>query len=559
MKRIVLLFLLFVSLSFYAKSQTIDGRYYTYIATNLKWNYGYFSKGLMLPSDTAASSFPGIAIKGGKMYFNPGNSSWKDVAASADSLTFATILRVRKITDSLSSAFNAQLATKQDAGSYSLTGHGHAISDITNLQSSLDAKLAVTTAASTYVPLARTINGVDLSANRTFTTTDISEGSRLYFTDVRARGAISLTNIGSSGAATYNSTSGAFNIPAYTAAGLGAQATLVSGTNIKTINGTSVLGSGDISISSSVAWGGINGTLSNQTDLQTALNGKQAAGSYANSTHSHVIADVTSLQSSLNAKLNISDSATMLSPYLKSASAGSTYVPLSRTINGLDMSANRTLSTSDIGEGSNLYYSDTRSRAAHSLTSTGSSGAATYNSTTGVLNIPTYTLAGLGGEPAITAGTTAQYWRGDKTWQTLPVYTLSGLGGVPTTRTLTINGTPFDLSADRSWTISSGAVAWGSITGTLSAQTDLQTALSSKANAASPALTGTVSVNNGSPAASAAVDISSTTKGVLLPRMTAVQRAAITSPAEGLIVVQIDGVKGLYIYIDSAWHAIVML
>lgn len=39
-------------------------------------------------------------------------------------------------------------------------------------------------------------------------------------------------------------------------------------------------------------------------------------------------------------------------------------------------------------------------------------------------------------------------------WATIPVYTLAGLGGVPITRTLTINGTGFDLSADRSWTIS---------------------------------------------------------------------------------------------------------
>lgn len=55
------------------------------------------------------------------------------------------------------------------------------------------------------------------------------------------------------------------------------QATLVSGTNIKTINGTSVLGSGDITISGSGgAWGDITGTLSNQTDLQSALDGKQA-------------------------------------------------------------------------------------------------------------------------------------------------------------------------------------------------------------------------------------------------------------------------------------------
>jgi hypothetical protein len=49
------------------------------------------------------------------------------------------------------------------------------------------------------------------------------------------------------------------------------QATLVSGTNIKTINSTSILGSGNIAISSAVAWGGVTGTLSDQTDLQTAL------------------------------------------------------------------------------------------------------------------------------------------------------------------------------------------------------------------------------------------------------------------------------------------------
>jgi hypothetical protein len=41
-------------------------------------------------------------------------------------------------------------------------------------------------------------------------------------------------------------------------------------------------------------------------------------------------------------------------------------------------------------------------------------------------------------EPKITAGTTAQYWRGDKSWQTLPVYTLAGLGGQPQ-----LNGTGF--------------------------------------------------------------------------------------------------------------------
>ncbi len=196
----------------------------------------------------------------------------------------------------------------------------------------------------------------------------------------------------------------------------------------------------------------------------------------------------------------------------------------------------------------NLYFTNGRARAAISLTALGTSGPATYNPVTGVINVPQYqnefngvttfngragavtltaldvttaltytplasesdpiwtaqkplyytkvetesyvttqisnlvdsapttlntlnelaaalgddanfstTITNLIGtkEPAITPGTTAQYWRGDKTWQTLPIYTLAGLGGVPTTRTLTINGTGYDLSADRSWTINS--------------------------------------------------------------------------------------------------------
>lgn len=56
----------------------------------------------------------------------------------------------------------------------------------------------------------------------------------------------------------------------------GKQDTLVSGTNIKTINGASVLGAGDLTVSGSGAsWGSITGTLSSQTDLSTALSGKE--------------------------------------------------------------------------------------------------------------------------------------------------------------------------------------------------------------------------------------------------------------------------------------------
>lgn len=46
----------------------------------------------------------------------------------------------------------------------------------------------------------------------------------------------------------------------------------------------------------SAVWGGITGTLSSQTDLQTALNGKAA------SSHSHSISDVTGLQTQIDSK-----------------------------------------------------------------------------------------------------------------------------------------------------------------------------------------------------------------------------------------------------------------
>jgi hypothetical protein len=55
-----------------------------------------------------------------------------------------------------------------------------------------------------------------------------------------------------------------------------------------------------------------------------------------------------------------------------------------------------------------------------------------------------------------------------------------------------------------------------------------------------------VGINNPAPDASAQLDIASTTKGLLLPRMTAAQRGAIPSPANGLLVYQTDVLQGLY-------------
>jgi hypothetical protein len=158
--------------------------------------------------------------------------------------------------------------------------------------------------------------------------------------------------------------------------------------------------------------------------------------------------------------------------------------------------------TTNIAEGTNLYYTDTRARASISTTATG----LTYTSGTGVLSltagyvIPTTTSAtewdtaytnritSATSPLSITsnvisiaqATTSTNGYLSSTDWTTfnnkqatlsltttgssgaatlvsntlnIPTYTLTGLGGVPTTRTLTINGTGYDLSADRSWTI----------------------------------------------------------------------------------------------------------
>ena len=195
--------------------------------------------------------------------------------------------------------------------------------------------------------------------------------------------------------------------------------------------------------------------------------------------------------------------------------------------------------TTNIAEGTNLYYTDTRARASLSFVA----GSGAYNSTTGVITIPTnntqitngsnyITLTSLSssatgltytnttGAFSLTAGyvipttssatnwdtaytnritsatsplsiaanvisiaqatTSVNGYLSSTDWTTfnnkqatlsltttgssgaatlisnvlnVPTYTLTGLGGVPTSRTLTINGTGYDLSADRSWTI----------------------------------------------------------------------------------------------------------
>jgi len=100
------------------------------------------------------------------------------------------------------------------------------------------------------------------------------------------------------------------------------------------------------------------------------------------------------------------------------ASNPNAYIALTALSAGAGISYNN---TTGVIASTITQYTDANARAAISLTTSGTSGAATYNSTTGVLNVPQYA-------PDLS-------------------------GYVPTSRTLTINGTAYDLSANRSWSV----------------------------------------------------------------------------------------------------------
>lgn len=105
------------------------------------------------------------------------------------------------------------------------------------------------------------------------------------------------------------------------------------------------------------------------------------------------------------------------------------------SVNG--QTGNVTLTTTNVAEGTNQYFTNARARGAVSATS-----PLAYNSTTGVFSIQA-------------ANTSQAGYLSSTDWNTFNNKQAAlGFTAVPNTRKLTINGIQFDLSVDRSWTIS---------------------------------------------------------------------------------------------------------
>ncbi len=62
-----------------------------------------------------------------------------------------------------------------------------------------------------------------------------------------------------------------------------------------------------------------------------------------------------------------------------------------------------------------------------------------------------------------------------------------------------------------------------------------------------------INTTGADPDTSAMLDVSSTEKGILIPRVTQAQRTAIALPAKGLLVYQNDGTEGFYYYDGALW------
>ena len=56
--------------------------------------------------------------------------------------------------------------------------------------------------------------------------------------------------------------------------------------------------------------------------------------------------------------------------------------------------------------------------------------------------------------------------------------------------------------------------------------------------------------------ASSMLDVRASLKGMLIPRMTGVERLAIASPAQGLLVFQNDGFESFYYYNGATWDTL---
>ena len=123
------------------------------------------------------------------------------------------------------------------------------------------------------------------------------------------------------------------------------------------------------------------------------------------------------------------------------------------------------------------------------------------------------------------------------------------------------NGASLNLASETTGTLPLGSGGTGTTTGSITGSSALtfaaggtnQNVTLTPSGTGATLLNGQVGLGTDTPNTSALLDLTSTAKGFLPPRMTAAQRAAIGTPATGLLVYQTDGSAGYYTYGGAAW------
>ena len=191
-----------------------------------------------------------------------------------------------------------------------------------------------------------TVNGysTDLGSSVTLDTDDVGEGSsNLYYTDARARAAVSVTDASGDGSLSYDSATGVITYTGPSASEV--RAHLSAGDGL-------AFAGGQFAVTASIAGAGLawnSGVLSVDTaEISAGLSG--------------------SVEAMVDAHL-----------------VGGTGITYSAGDISLDFSE---FDSGDIVEGSNLFFTDARARAAVSATDAGGDGSFSYDSATGVF---TYT------------------------------------------------------------------------------------------------------------------------------------------------------------------------
>jgi len=378
------------------------------------------------------------------------------------------------------------------------------------------------------------------------------------------------------------------------------QATLVSGTNIKTINGSSVLGSGNIAISSAVAWGGVTGTLSNQTDLQTALDGKvdentaitgatktkvtydakglvtagadATTADIADSTNKRYVTDAQLVVVGNTSGTNTGDNAVNS---LYSGLAASKQDTLVSNTNIKTINSTSVLGSGDIAVQATLV-SGTNIKTINSTSILGSGdiviGGGSPSGVSGAIQFSNGS--------AFASDATNLFW--DDTNNRLGVGTnapsatahFKGSGSTSATTSLLVQNSAgtsaLQVRDDGNIGIFTGRIFDGSnndkafyISSNTNIVSNYQsvslrvydgTAYASGLEVVGNGSESRVGIGTTSPNASAKLQLDSTTKGFLPPRMTTTQRNAIASPAAGLMIYNTTTAK-LNVY-TTAWEAI---